>query len=86
MYRYLGVNILNYGRMNEKENHTIGDARKTVNVFTSLWKRRHVSKETKHGLYEEMVEPALLHRCEVWLLNFQEHLYSICGVRRFDRQ
>ena len=57
-------------------------------------KKRHISRETKVGMYEGIIEPSLLYGCEVWSLKVREGkkmeademncLRNICGLRRID--
>ena len=94
-YRYLGVDVSSDGRMNEEVSHRIGEARKVAGALQELWKKRHVSREAKVGMYEGIVEPSLLYGCEAWVMNVHERrrveavemncLRSICGVRRIER-
>ena len=94
-YRYLGVDVSNDSRMSEEVRHRIGEARKSAGALNDLWKKRHVSREAKVGMYEGIVEPSLLYGCEAWVMNVHERkrveavemncLRSICGLRRTDR-
>ena len=94
-YRYLGVDISSDSRMNEEVRHRIGEARKSAGALKDLWRKRHVLREAKVGMYEGIVEPSLLYGCEAWAMNVHERkrveavemncLRSICGVRRIDR-
>merc|ERR1712002_206763 len=94
-YRYLGVDILSDGRMNEELSHRIGEARKASGPMQRLWKNRRMSVQAKVGMYKGIVEPSLLYACETWVMNVRERkkveavemscLRSICGVRRTDR-
>ena len=94
-YRYLGVDVSSDGRINEEVRYRIGEARKVPGALQKLLKSRRISWEAKVGMYEEIVEPTLLYRCESWLMNVCERrrveavemscLWSICGVRRIDR-
>lgn len=93
-YRYLGVDVSKDGKMNAEMNHRMGEARKAAGALQKVWKRRHVSREAKVGMYEGIIEPSLLYGSEVWVLNTQERrrveavemncLRSISGVRRID--
>ena len=46
--------------MNEEVRHRIGEGRKSAGALNDLWKKRHVSREAKVGMYEGIVEPSLL--------------------------
>ena len=94
-YRYLGVDISNDSGMSEEVNHRIGEARKACGALKDLWKKRHISREAKVGMYEGIIEPSLLYGCEAWTLKLHERkrieavemncLRNICGLRRIDR-
>ena len=94
-YRYLGVDILNDSGMGEKVNHRIGEARKAWGALKDVWKKRHISREAKVGMYEGIIELSLLYGCETWVLNVRDRermeavemncLRNICGLRRIDR-
>ena len=71
-YRYLGVDISNDSRMSEEVNHRIGETRKTCGALKDLWKKRHISREAKMGMYEGIIEPSLLYGCEAWTLKLHE--------------
>ena len=40
VYRYLGVDATNDGKMNEEVNHKIGEAKKVAGGLQKLWKKR----------------------------------------------
>ena len=94
-YRYLGVDISNDGGMGEEVNHRIGEARRAWGALKNVWKKRHISREAKVGMYEGIVEPSLLYGCETWVLNVRDRrrmeavemncLRNICRLRRIDR-
>ena len=42
-------------------NHRIGEARKAYRALKVLWKKRHISREAKVGIYEVIIELSLLH-------------------------
>ena len=70
--RYLVVDVLNGGRMSEEVNHSSGNAGKVVSAVMSRWKRKHMTRVAKVGLYKGGVQPALLHESEVQMLSIQE--------------
>ena len=94
-YRYLGVDISNDSGMGEEVNHRIGEARKAWGALKDVWKKRHISREAKVGMYEGIIEPSLMYGCEAWVLNVRDRkrmeavemncLRNICGIRRIDR-
>ena len=94
-YRYLGVDISNDSGMGEEVNHRIGEARKAWGALKDVWKKRHISREAKVGMYEGIIEPSLLYGCEIWVLNVRDRkrmeavemncLRNVCGLRRIDR-
>ena len=94
-YRYLGVDMSSDGGMGEKVNHRITEANKVWGALKAVWKKRHISREAKVGMYEGIIEPSLLYGCEVWSLKVLERkrmeavemncLRNICGLRRIDR-
>merc|ERR1712002_584138 len=59
-----------------------------------VWRKRHISREAKVGMYEGIIEPSLLYGCETWALNVKDrkrmeavemnYLRNICGRRRID--
>ena len=81
--------------MGEEVNHRIGEARKAWGALKDVWKKRHISREEKVGMYEGIIEPSLLYGCEKWVLNVHDRkrmeavemncLRNICGLRRIDR-
>ena len=81
--------------MGEEVNHRITEAKKAWGALKDLWKKRHISREAKVGMYEGIIEPSLLYGCEVWSLKVRERkrmeavemncLRNICGLRRIDR-
>ena len=91
-YRYLGVDISNDSGMSEEVNHRIGEARKACGALKDLWKKRHISREAKVGMYEGIIEPSLLYGSEAWTLKLNERkrieaveincLRNICSLRR----
>ena len=66
-YRYLGVDISNGSGMDETVNHRIGEARKAWGALKDVWKKRHISREAKVGMYEGIIELSLLYGCETWV-------------------
>ena len=94
-YRYLGVDMSSDGGMDEEVNHRITEAKKAWGALKDVWKKRHISREAKVGMYEGIIEPSLLYGCEVWSLKVHERkrmeavemncLRNICGLRRIDR-
>ena len=94
-YRYLGVNVMNDGKMNGEVNHRIGEAEKVSVRLQNQWKRRCITREAKVRMYEWIVEPSLLHGSEVCGLNVHERkrtealemkcLRNICGMRKMGR-
>ena len=76
-------------------NHRIGEARKAWGALKDVWKKRYISREAKLGMYEGIIEPSLLYRCETRVLNMRDRkrmeavemncLRNICGLRRIDR-
>ena len=94
-YRYLRVNMSSDGGMGEEVNHRITEAKKAWGALNDVWKKRHMSRETKVGMYEEIIDPSLLYGCGVWPLKVRERkrmeavemncLRNICGLRRTDR-
>ena len=77
--------------MGEDLNHRITEAKKTWGALKDVWKKRHISREAKVGMYEGIIEPSLLHGCEMWTLKVRERkrmeevdmkcLRNICGLR-----
>ena len=63
-YRYQGVDISNDSGMGEEVNNRIGEARKAWGALKDVWKKRHISREAKVGMYEGIIEPSLLYGCE----------------------
>ena len=53
-YRYLGVDISSDSGMEEEVNHRITEARKAWEAMKDVWKKRHISREAKVGMYEGM--------------------------------
>ena len=94
-YGYLGVDMSSDGGMGDKVNHRITEAQKAWGALKDVWKKRHISREAKVGMYEGIIEPSLLYGCEVWSLKVRERkrmevveincLRNICGLRRTDR-
>ena len=94
-YRYLGVDVSNDSGMSEEVNHRIGEARRAWGALKDVWKKRHISREAKVGMYEGIIEPSLLYGCETWVLNVHDRrrmeavemdcLRNICKLRRVDR-
>ena len=94
-YRYLGVDISRDSGMEEEVNHRITEARKAWGAMKDVWKKRHISREAKVGMYEGIIEPTLLYGCEVWMMKTRDRkrmeavemncLRNICGIRRIDR-
>ena len=94
-YRYLGVDMSSDGGMGEEVNHRIKEAKKAWGALKDVWKNRHLSREAKVGMYEEIIEPSLLYGWEVLSLKVRERkrmeavdmncLGNICGLRRIDR-
>merc|ERR1712002_1299798 len=94
IYRYLGVDISNDSGIDEEVNHRIGEARRAWGALKDVWKKRHISREAKVGMYEGIIEPNLLYGCETWALNKKDRkrmeavemncLRNICGRRRID--
>ena len=94
-YRYLGVDVSNDSGMGEEVNHRIGEARRAWGALKDVWKKRHISREAKVGMYEGIIEPSLLYGCETWVLNVHDRrrmeavemncMRNICGLRRIDR-
>merc|ERR1712002_376084 len=68
IYRYLGVDISNGSGLDEEVNHRIGEARRARGALKDVWKKRHISREAKVGMYEGIIEPSLLYGCETWVL------------------
>merc|ERR1712002_564159 len=95
IYRYLGVDISNDSGMGEEVNHRIGEARKAWGALKDVWKKRHIIRQAKVGMYEGIIEPSLLYGRETWVLKVQDSrrmeavemncLRNICGRRRIDR-
>ena len=83
------------GGMGEEVNHRITEAKKAWGALKDVWKKRHISREAKVGMYEGIIEPSLLYGCEVWSLKVRERkrmeavemncLRNICGLTRIDR-
>ena len=83
------------GGMGEEVNHRITKVKKAWGALKDVWKKRHISREAKVGMYEGIIEPSLLYSCEVWSLKVHERkrmeavemncLRNICGLRRIDR-
>ena len=71
-YRYLGVDMSSDGGMGEEVNHRIIEAKKVWGELKDVWKKRHIFRETKVGMYEGIFEPSLLYGCEVWSLKVRE--------------
>ena len=94
-YRYLGVDISSDGGMGDEVNHSITEVKKALGALKDIWKKRHISREAKVGMYEGIIEPSLLYGCEVWTLKVCERkrmeavemncLRNICSLRRIDR-
>merc|ERR1712002_562519 len=95
IYMYLGVDISNDRGMGEEVNHRIGEARRAWGALKDVWKKRHISREAKVGMYEGIIKPSLLYSCETWALNVKDRkrreavemncLRNICSRRRIDR-
>ena len=56
--------------MGEVVNHRITEAKKAWlggggGGLKDVWKKRHISREAKVGMYEGIIEPSLLYGCEV---------------------
>ena len=76
-------------------NHKKTEAKKAWGAFKDVWKKRHISRKAKVGMYEGIIEPSLLYGCEVWTLKVSERkskeavemncLRNICSPRRIDR-
>ena len=47
-------------------------ARKACGALKDLWKKRHISREAKVGMYEGIIEPSLLYGSEAWTLKLHE--------------
>ena len=45
VYRYLGVDVANDGKVDEEVRHRIGEARKASGGLQKLWEKRSVSRE-----------------------------------------
>ena len=66
-----------------------------MRVLKDLWKKRHISREAKVGIYEGIIEPSIFCGYEVWTLKVDEWkrmeavelncLRNICILRRTDR-
>ena len=56
----------------EEVNHRIGEARKACGALKDLWKKRHISREAKLGIYKGIFELSLLYGCKAWTLIIQE--------------
>ena len=94
-YRYLGVDVSSDGGMEEEVNHRITEARRAWGAMKDVWKKRHISREAKVGMYEGIIEPTLLYGCEAWVMKARDRkrveavemncLRNICGVRRIER-
>ena len=94
-YRYLGVEISNDSGMEDEVNHRIAEARKAWGSLKDIWKKRHISREAKVGMFEGIIEPSLLYGSEVWVMKTRDRkrieavemncLRNICGLRRIDR-
>ena len=90
-----GVDISTNTGMGEEVNHRIGEARKAWGALKDVWKKRHIFREAKVGMYKGIIEPSLLYGCETWVLNVRDKnrmeavemncLRNICGLRRIDR-
>ena len=75
----------------EEVNHRITEVKKACGALKT-WKKRHIPREAKVGMYEGIIEPSLLHGCEVWTLKkcgrkrmeaFEMNcLRNICSLRR----
>ena len=93
--RRMGVDISSDIGMGEEVNRRIVEARKAWGELKDVWKKRHISREAKVGMYEGIIEPSLLYGCETWVLNVRDRkrmeavemngLRNICGLRRIDR-
>ena len=75
-YRHLGVDMLSDGGIGEV-NHKITEAKKAWGALKDVWKKRHISREAKVGMYEGIIEPSLLYGCEVWSL-------KVCERKRME--
>ena len=53
------------GKYFEEMNHRITEARKAGGAMKDVWKKQHISREAKVGMYEGITEPSLLYGCEV---------------------
>ena len=79
----------------EEVNHRMTEAKKAWRALKDVWKKGHVSREAKVGMYEGIIKPSLLYGCEVWTLKVRERkrmeavemncLRNICGLKRIDR-
>ena len=62
-----------------------------MGALKDVWKKRHIFREAKVGMYEGIIEPSLLYGCEVWMPKVHERkrmeavemncLTNICGLR-----
>ena len=87
--------MLSDGGMGEEVNQRITDVKKAWGTLKDGWKKRHISREAKVGMYEGIIEPSLLYGCEVWSPKVHERkrmeavemnrLRNICGLIRIDR-
>ena len=68
-YRYLRVDISNDSSMGEVVNHRKGEASRAWGALKDVWKKRHISREVKVGMYEGIIELNQLYGCEKWVLN-----------------
>merc|ERR1711921_31529 len=95
IYRYLGVYISNDSGMGEEVTQRIGEARRAWGALKDVWKKRHISREAKVGMYKGIIEPSPLYGCETWVLKVQDRrrmeavemncLRNICVRRRIYR-
>ena len=76
-------------------NHGITEAKKMYGTLKDLWKRKHISREAKAGMYEGIIEPSPLYGCESWTQEVHERkrmeaverncLRNISGFKLIDR-
>ena len=89
------MDISSNSGMKEDMYHRITEARKAWGAMKDVWKKQHISREAKVGMYEGIIEPSLLYGCEVWVMKARDRkrmeavemncLRNICGLRRIDR-
>ena len=93
-FKYLGVELMENGGMEEEVEHRMAEASRVIGALREIFKKG-VSREVKMRLYESIFVPTVLYGCESWVLNAKVRkkievvemriLRDIANVRRIDR-